>query len=301
MLNGDVERYIAMRRAAGFGLKCTAHVLRDFAQFASARGDRYVRGATVVDWARRGRSPARREHLLRVVIGFARHASAENARHEVLPTGLFGSPYRRPVPFIFAPEQIRRIIEEAYCLEPAGSLRPHMYAALLSLLAATGLRVSEALSLKYDDITPDGLVIRMTKFRKSRLVPLHVTAEAGLQQYLVRRRRLGGAHVFVGTTGRQPHYATVRWTFRRLVRAAGLDPKPGQPKPQIHSLRHTFAVRALETCPGEPKRIARHQVALSTYLGHAHVESTYWYLSATPELLSAIAVECEAYVTRGGP
>ncbi len=178
------------------------------------------------------------------------------------------------------------------------SLLARSFSTLFALLASTGLRISEALALRFEDITDDGLVIRETKFRKSRLVPLHDTAVAGLERYLMFRRRCAGGenHLFVSPRGDALRYQYVRKNFRRLVQAIGLEPRPGQPRPQLHSFRHTFAVRALESCPDGRDRIAQHMLALSTYLGHASVAETYWYLQATPQLMKDVAHAAESFV-----
>src|SRR5215469_5395916 len=179
-------------------------------------------------------------------------------------------------------------------------LRPHTYATLISLLAATGLRVSEALDLLLSDIQAEGLLIRKTKFQKTRLVPLHETAIAGLRQYLKRRRRLhpGGDHVFVSNRGQRLAYWEVRAVFRKLLKSADLIPKRG-PVPRLHELRHTLAVRALEASPGGRQRIGQHMLALATYLGHVNINATYWYLESTAELLRDIASAGENFLSGG--
>jgi integrase len=176
-------------------------------------------------------------------------------------------------------------------------LLPKTYAALISLLAATGLRISEALHLLVSDITPNGLLIRRTKFQKTRLVPLHETAVAGLGHYLAHRQgmRRDGDHVFVSDKGRPLAYWKVHSVFRTLLKSAGLKPSGGR-WPRIHQLRHTFAVRALESSPTGRQRIGQHMLALATYLGHVNINSTYWYMETTPELLCDIAVVAENFV-----
>jgi integrase/recombinase XerD len=167
-------------------------------------------------------------------------------------------------------------------------------------LAATGLRVSEALHLRVSDITADGLLIRKTKFQKTRLVPLHDTAVKGLARYLVHRQKMrrGGDHVFVSDDGQPLVYWKVHSVFRTLLKSAGIKPSGGR-WPRIHELRHTFAVRALESSPTGRQRIGQHMVALATYLGHVNINATYWYLETTPELLRDIAVVTENFA-RGG-
>ena len=145
---------------------------------------------------------------------------------------------------------------------------------------------------------PDGLVIRETKFRKNRLVPLHVTATSALQGYLAKRCALAldDDHVFVSGRRRPLSYFTVVDTFHQLLAAAGIPTDPERPRPRLMDLRHTFASRALATCPDGRDNIGRHMLALTTYMGHARVKSTYWYLSSTPQMLGDIAQACEAFL-----
>ncbi len=171
---------------------------------------------------------------------------------------------------------------------------------LLGLIAATGLRISEALALRLDDITTAGLVIRQTKFRKSRLVPVHGTTRCALGAYLIAREKRAGDDdaVFLSEWETGLRHPTVITTFLALVRGSGIHPGAGKRGPRIHDLRHTFAVRSLEECTGDREAVARHMLALSTYLGHAHLVDTYWYLQATPRLLADVAAQSEALATR---
>jgi integrase len=216
---------------------------------------------------------------------------------------LCSSPWKKtlPPPHIYAPTEIAAILAEAKQLQPAGSLRPHTFYTLFGLVAACGLRISEALALQIDDIRPDGLYIRETKFRKSRLVPLHPTTSQQLVLYLNRRQLLTRVEtrVFVSLRRKPLRYTTVNDTFLFLLRKLGLRAGPGQPGPRLHDVRHTFASRALESSPDEPSRISRHMLALSTYLGHAHVTDTYWYLQSTTHLMTGIADDCQAYLEGG--
>ena len=299
MLMPAIDSYLAIRRAAGFQLRVTEGLLRGYARFAAARGETLVRARTALDWAALAPSASQRGRRLEAVTIFARHAQAEDAQHEVPPQGVF-PPQRLPYrPFIFTAEQIRQLLEQAARLSPADSLRPWTYCTLFSLLAVTGLRISEALALHFEDITADGLLIRATKFHKSRLVPLHPSAQAGLERYLDRRRRVGGGddHVFISMRRRALSDQTVRCTFRALAHAMGLDPEPGQPGPQprIHDLRHSWAARALEACPPGYDYVRQHVLAVSTYLGHVKLKSTFVYLHTTPQLLADIANRCEHF------
>jgi integrase len=227
---------------------------------------------------------------------FARHVRVEDARHEIPPIGVFSSkrsPYR---PFICTQEQIHQLLEESAKLRPEGSLRPWTYCTLFSLLAVTGMRISEALALRLDDITEDGLIVRATKFQKSRILPLHPTTHAGLRRYLQRRLRVAGTddHLFVSLRHKALCYHTVVATFLQIVRAIGLHAGAGHRGPRIHDLRHRWAVTALEASPCGIDRVSEHVLAVGTYLGHAKLASTYYYLHTTPELLAGIANRCES-------
>ncbi|HEY5959721.1 MAG TPA: tyrosine-type recombinase/integrase [Polyangiaceae bacterium] len=205
------------------------------------------------------------------------------------------------MPHIWSPQQISSLLQAAAQLAPQGSLRPHVYSTLLALLNVTGMRISEALALELDDFDGETLLIRETKFKKSRRIPLHQTAAAGLQRYLDHRWRVAteNQYLFVSVRGRQLDHSSVGWVFRRLLKAIGLARGSNGRRPRIHDLRHSFATRSLETCPEGRDNIGRHMLALSTYLGHAHISDTYWYLEATPTLMKDIASCCESSLKGG--
>lgn len=301
MLSATVERHIALHHATGYLFRKQSCLLRGFARYAEAKGDDVVRATTAVDWAGLGPTVATRHGRLEVIHRFARLVHAEDARHEIPPPGVFGGRPRRRTPYIYSSAEIETLLAAAAALGPRDSLRPHAFATLLGLIAATGLRISEALALRLSDVTSDGLVIRETKFRKSRLVPLHSTTQIALNAYLQARTKHADDDdaVFLSVWRTRMSYPTVIATFLALVRRIGIHPGPGKPGPRIHDLRHTFAVRSLEQCAGDREAVARHTLALSTYLGHAHVADTYWYFQATPKLLADIAEQCETLAKRG--
>ena len=165
--------------------------------------------------------------------------------------------------------------------------------------SVTGLRISEALNLTVADVTNDGLLIRETKFRKTRLVPLHDTAAAGLKRYLARRQpHSADDPVFVDERGLALRYLTVRDTFNRLVSTAGIRPAAAR-RPRLHDLRHTFAVRALQGSPAGRSRCGPHMAALATYMGHVNIYATYWYLEATADLMRDVAAAGEGFISAG--
>lgn len=302
MLSHDIRRYVELQRATGLKFHKQACLLAHFASFAAARGEEFVRTATVLEWAGGAPSAAQRDVRLRAVRRFASMMQAEKPQHEVPPAAAFGRQrLQRRKPFIFTRDDIRRLIMAAATLGPPGSLRSATYVTLFALLSSTGMRISEALALQLDDLAPAGLMVRAGKFGKSRLIPLHETVRDGLDCYLTRRGRLGGLDraLFVTLRGTALHYPTVIAVFLSLVRGIGLHPGPGRRGPRLHDLRHTFAVRSLEQCAAERSAVERHVLALSTYLGHAKLADTYWYLEATPTLLADVAQTCETFYAGG--
>lgn len=292
-----IESYLALRRTAGFVLINPQYLLRSFATFAADHQEPYIRTATVIDWASQAATVAQRHTRYQTVCQFVRYVRLEEPQHESPPPNHFGYRKTRRVPHIYSPAEIDRLILAASQLAPRDTLRPQTYATLISLLAVTGLRISEALGLLVSDITPNGLLIRKTKFQKSRLVPLHETSSAGLHSYLTQRLRAhpAGDYVFVGRSGQPLAYRTVYPVFARLLKSAGVLPSHRH-RPRLHDLRHTFAVRALESTPAGRQRIGQHMVALATYLGHVNIDATYWYLETTPELLAGIAAAGERFL-----
>jgi integrase/recombinase XerD len=297
MLSAAVSSYLALRRAAGFGLKHAGQRLESFAAYSDRQDRPFVHAATAIEWAGQSNSRHERSRRLGDVARMARFLHAEDERHEI-PPAVFGSRSRaRPTPFILADEQIAEIVRLA-ARSGYRTLRRQTYSTLFALLACTGLRLGEAIQLRYADITPDGLMIRATKFNKNRLVPLHETARAGLEGYLQQRRPYApdDDHVFVSLRRKPLLHADVEYAFRKLVAAMGLPVGRGNRRPTPHSLRHAFAVRALRTCPDGRDHITQHMLLLATYLGHSKAELTYWYLESVPELMREIAERCQAHV-----
>jgi integrase len=248
MLSNDLALYVELRRSLGFKFRWQHSLLRNYVSFAEAQGDQFVRIERALDWAARASSQAQCRLRLLTVRRFALAMQSEDARHEVPAAAAFG--YRtgeRRTPYIYRPDDIIRLMHAATQLKPVSSIRPLMYSTLFGLLAATGMRVCEALALRLDDVTADGLIIRQTKFRKSRLLPLHHTTQRALDQYLLIRTRCGASDgsLLVSTTGKGPAYATVVAVFLQLARSIGLRGKPGQKGPRIHDLRHNSGTRII--------------------------------------------------------
>jgi len=253
MLSEAVNRHIELYRSMGFKYKVQAYILHSFADFAQGRSEEFIQTDSVLEWAASAPSVRQRHDRLLTVRRLAGALNAEDNRHQVPPDGVFGRARRsRRTCHIFTQEEIDRLLRAASQLTPTGSIRPITYTALLSLIVCTGVRVSEALNLELPDLTGDGLLIRATKFQKSRLVPLHESARRGLQQYVAARNRVATTttRVFISRRGAGLPYPTVNATFLYLARSAGLRRGPGQGGCRIHDARHTFAVRSLEQAAG---------------------------------------------------
>ena len=297
MLRANIDRYIALQQAMGFKFRTQSGLLNNYVGFAESLGETYVRCQSVLRWAEQAPSPAQRRNRLLTVRRFAITMQAEDARYQIPPADAFGRECaQRKIRHLFTAQDIQRLLAASAQLHPVGSIRPITYTTLFALLAATGLRISEAIALGIDDVTEDGLIIRSTKFRKDRLVPLHDSARRGIRRYMDHRSLCAGLEpaLLVSRTGQRLAYSTVNSIFLQLVRRLGMRGGPGTPGVCIHDLRHTFAVRSLEQCKGRRTEVSRHMLALSTYLGHAHISDTYWYLQATPALLGDIATAQEA-------
>jgi integrase/recombinase XerD len=291
-LRQAVEGYLSLRRALGFQLHDVGSALARFLAFCEAEGVAVITADLARRWAVSGdASPARAAWRLRIVRDFAIHHQASDPRTEIPPKDLFPSRCHRKTPYIYSDEEVAQLLQVARKLPPGKGLRHRTYATLFGLLAATGLRVGEALALDDADVDRrEGmLVVRQSKFRKSRLVPVHASTLDRLRQYQDERDRLyprpKTSALFVSEGGRRLPYKTVQGVFRRLRERLRLRGPSTSRRPRIHDLRHRFAVSTLIRWYREGADVERHLPRLSTYLGHGCCEHTYWYLTAVPELL----------------
>ena len=299
-----VDDYLAMRHNLGFYVQTQRFLLHSFARFL----DRIeYRGPITIDLAARwalspcSGNPARAERRLAAVRGLARHLLALDPATQIPPSGLFCRLKRRNHPHIYSDGEITALLQECRRLLPVDGLRPRTYVAFFSLLACTGLRLSEARCLRRRDVDLEKslLTIREGKFGKSRFVPLHPTTAQALTRYAARRDTFasGPQSEFFFTTDRAPvlEYAAVEKTFSRLRDRLGWTMQGRAARPRIHDLRHTFAVRRLLLWYEQGADVNQKILALATYLGHAKVSDTYWYLSATPELMAVTAQRFEDF------
>ncbi len=303
-LSCHIRDYLALRRALGFKLEKQGRLLPDFAAFAEAAGAGTVTVDLAVRWAAlpEGASPVWAAQRLSMVRGFARYLQTVDPAAQVLPADLLAARTSRVTPYIYSDADIAALLATARKLR--NPLKAATFATLIGLLAVTGLRGSEAMRLDRGDLDAVAglLTIRATKFRKSRQLPLHPTTLRALADYQALREQLcpapATASLLVSTTGARLCQATVQPVFRRLLRQAGIGQGTPRPRPVIHGLRHTFAVKTLLGWYQDGQDVQARMPALSTYLGHAGPAATYWYLSATPELLALAAGRLET--TPGG-
>ncbi len=286
------HQYLDHRRALGYRMQRDGQMLLLFARWADDLGHRGpVTVALALQWATLPAQAAKtyHAHRLTVVRCFARYCALFDPDTEIPSTRLLGPAYRRCTPFIYSSSQQQILLAAARRLAPSHGLRPHTYVALFGLLWCTGLRISEALNLRRENVDWQSglLTVEQTKFRKSRLVPLHRSAVQALRTYAQRRDHLQPLprtnHFLLSEEGDVVKYGAVRSTFLKLRK---LVPVPaGRRRPRLHDFRHTFACQRLLAWYRDGIDVNHAITALATYLGHAQVTDTYWYLTATPELL----------------
>jgi len=303
------EEYLAYRRDLGSQLKTEGQQLLRFARWADQTGHA---GPVTIDLAVRWAalpedcSQLYRARRLEGVRCFARHRAIFDPETQIPPDRLLGRAHRRTAPHIYSPHEIAHLLAAAKALAPRNGLRPQTYRTLWGLLACTGLRISEALNLAWDDVDLERglLTIRRGKFHKSRLVPLHRSVAAALRRYARFRDCCYPAApsrtFFLSQSGRPLAYSTVRTTFRRIGQRLGWSAGLSGRLPRMHDLRHTFACRRLLQWYRQGVNVDHAIAALSTYLGHRKVTDTYWYLTGIPELMAVAVRRFEQFGRSGG-
>lgn len=293
-LRKAVEDYLILRRSLGFKLRDMGTALRHFVSFMEREGACTITTRLALRWAMQPQQvhPAHWAARLSFVRSFAKHLSAIDPQTEIPPQGRLPYRYQRCTPHFYTDDQIRRLINAAWNLPPTTGLRRWTYSTLFGLLAVTGLRISEAIALQRDDVDLDQglLIVRLTKFRKSRLVPLHPSTTHRLKRYASKRGTFYPkdipSHFFLSEQGRPLTDCMVRWTFVRLSRQIDLRGLSDHFGPRLHDFRHRFAVNTLLQWYRSGLDVEQRLPLLSTFLGHTHVTNTYWYLWAVPELLA---------------
>lgn len=296
-LRAALEDYLAVRRGLGFKLRLPGSWLQDFVSFAEQEGSHFITTKLALRWAQKttNAQPAQWANRLGMVRQFAQYRSATDPRTEIPPQGLLPHRYRRKAPYIYRDEEIRTLIDAAKQLPSSSGLRPWTFSTLFGLIAVTGTRVGEPIALNREDVdlSRGDIFIHQTKFGKSRLVPVHPSTQKVLQEYARRRDAIYPCpktpSFFLSERGTRLTDGMVRWTFVKISHQIGLRGPTDRRGPRLQDLRHTFTVRTIMRWYRAGLDVEQHLPELSTYLGHAHVAGTYWYLSATPELLQLVA------------
>jgi integrase len=289
--------YLRTRRALGFKLERDGDLLPEFVEFLEERRCSYVNTAAALAWAAQPRaaSPMWWTKRLTMVRGFAKYLQTIDARTEIPPLDAFPHSRTRSAPYVYSAVDLTALLSATDTL--VSPLRTATYKTLLGLITVTGMRVGETIALDDGDVDRRRavLVIRKAKFAKSREIPLHSSSMQALERYRRDRDRLAPqrrtSSFFVSTVGTRLIYQNVHQTFLRLIYAAGLGRR--RPRPTIHDLRHSFAIRTVLDWYRDGVDVEARLPLLSTYLGHVGPSSTYWYLSAVPELLEAATVRLE--------
>jgi integrase/recombinase XerD len=292
-LQAHVDDYLRLRRALGFKLEREGQVLPQLVAYLEAAGAGTIKSDLAVRWAGEpaGASPNHWARRLSIARWFACYLQTIDPTTEIPPPGVFPARRRRATPYLWSPQHICLLLQQARGLRPL--LRAASYEALFGLLAVSGMRVGEALALEREDVDLDaGLItIRKAKLDRVRLVPLHPTATEALRRYASERDRLcprpRSRAFFLSSVGTAIDKNSLGKTFREITVRIGV--RTEAVRPRIHDLRHRFAVQTLIDWQRSGVRIDEHIATLSTYLGHVSPADTYWYLSASPELMALAA------------
>ena len=314
-LQARIDDYLAERRRLGFELRSRDTLLSGFARYVA---NRHHRGALSVelmaDWARHDQSSRRTPETwarrLAKLRHFARYLKQFEPDTAVPEESVFGPEPGRIAPHIFREDEIVELLAAARKLGPRGSLRPATYETLFGLMASTGLRISEAIHLRDTDVDlKQGiLTIRQTKFAKSRQLPVHPSNIEALLRYRRQRARrvptTADIRFLISSRGRrlgQPlGERQAHRVFNALRDSLGWVNRGAHEAPRLHDLRHTFAVRRMMLWHAEGTDVDQMMLALSTYMGHAEIFYTYWYLTAVPELMALAGDKFERFADLAG-
>ena len=301
-LDQAVDDYLALRRSLGFKLREYGDCLHEFVSFLGKNRSAHLTNKLAVEYAtqRQDEKSVSWSRRLIIIRGFARYRIGADPRTEIPPIDLLKFRSRRARPYIYSRDEIRSLLQAALRIKSSHRLQPHTYYCLFGLLAVSGLRLGEAINLQPQDVdwSEGVLTIRGAKFGKTRLVPLHSSTLAVLQAYAKLRDRIFAGRILstflVTSHGTKLEKTNLSRIFRELSRQIGFR-KPGvRNGPRLHDFRHRFAIETLLRWYRRGESVSQRMPVLSTYLGHANVSGTYWYLGSTPELVTAASRLIEA-------
>jgi len=307
-IEDSLQEYISIRRALGFKMRFEVSALSQFVRFLEKEDAFFITTDLAVRWATLPErvNPAQWANRLSMVRAFAQFHKSLDPRTEIPPQGLLPHRYLRKRPYIYQDAEILRLLQASSALESSIGLHASTFATLFGLLAVTGMRVSEPIALDRADVDfkQKVLTVRHTKFGKSRMIPLHPSTISKLAEYSQLRDQLfpgvNSQSFFLSENGKRLSRSKVYSTFVNLSCEIGLRERDKNHGPRLHDLRHTFAVKTLIRWYQEGVDVEQHMPELTTYLGHTHVNYTYWYISAIPELLE-LASSRLTRIYREGP
>ena len=293
-LSSQLADYLARRRSLGYKLERAGEVLANFVTYLDGFGQDHITTITAVEWATMSpkASPGWQAGQLGMVRCFARYVQVIDPAHEVPPAWLLLSGRRRRAPYLYSDHEISALMSAASTLR--SPLRALTTETVIGVMAVTGIRVGEILRLDRDDLSNDGHpAVRNSKAGKSRLLPLRPSSGEALRSFSTRHDRLmphpASQAMFVSTTGSRLSSRGLRTAFAETVETAHLAASSGSRKPRIGDLRHTFAVKTMTVRHDQGRDVQALLPVLFACMGHVNPASTYWYLSACPQLLTAAA------------
>lgn len=298
-LKKQVEMYIEHCHRLGHTDGGTKSLLKNFVEFADQKGHVGPLIVTLaMEWATASKTNRRSAWARRLGLlhRFAKYCKAIEPKTEIPPSGIYGSTLHRPTPHIYTLDEIHNLMMATKLMKSTNGLKPIVFKYLIGLLASTGLRISEAIKLTDNDVDLINgvLTINESKARKSRYIPLHPTTTNALNQYVLQRNNCienrSSNSFFINDKGHSLSIGPTEVDYRWLREKVGLKNNP-----RLYDFRHTFACNRLLKWYEEEKNINEMIVYLSTYLGHVSTIDTYWYLTATPELLSVVTKRFEKF------
>lgn len=301
-LKTSVKEYLKVRRSLGYKLQDTERLLNKFINYLMEQGSNHITASQSLEWAMLPKNiqQAHWSRRLSVVRLFAQYRKAEDPSTEIPASHLLSKQPSRATPYIYSDDEIHRLLTACKSL-PSHGLRHHTYFTFFGLIAVTGCRVGELISLNQDDVDLQNgwIIIRSSKFKKSRLLPLHKTVLRKLKIYSQVRNQFekhDDNAFFVSDKGTRITVSSTRAAFIRASKQIGLRGPFDSFGPRIHDLRHTFAVKSILQWYRKGEDVSQKVAILSAYLGHKKPSDTYWYLSGIPELMNEAAARLEHYI-----